>query len=216
MDDHERDETPATAELVAEFVNTRQLPGSFDGGRQVREELSTPSALARWFQKRGLLAAGATVSEAELRWAIEVREALRELLEANNGLPARSAGVETLNRAARGAHVQLTFRPDGRAALVAYASGVDAALGRLLAAAAASQAEGGWERLKACRNEDCLWAFYDHSKNRSATWCCTNCGNLMKARAYRRRRAARHKEAAHDIATNQTDLPGSRDPTAHS
>ena len=26
-------------------------------------------------------------------------------------------------------------------------------------------------RLKPCRNHDCRWLFYDHSTNRSGTWC---------------------------------------------
>jgi len=52
--------------------------------------------------------------------------------------------------------------------------------------------EGTWPRLKACANDTCQWAFYDISKNRSGRWCTMDaCGNLMKARAYRRRRAAR-------------------------
>ena len=40
------------------------------------------------------------------------------------------------------------------------------ALGRLLAIAAAAIADGTWTRLKACRAEDCRWAFYDHARNR--------------------------------------------------
>jgi len=63
-----------------------------------------------------------------------------------------------------------------------YASG-------LLAAVADSQAAGSWERIKACAAEDCQWAFYDHSRNRSRAWCTMEvCGNRAKTRAYRARR----------------------------
>ena len=49
--------------------------------------------------------------------------------------------------------------------------------------------DGTWERLKACPADDCHWAFYDHSKNRSGTWCTMDvCGNRAKVRAYRERR----------------------------
>jgi predicted RNA-binding Zn ribbon-like protein len=49
-------------------------------------------------------------------------------------------------------------------------------------------ADGTWHRLKACRQ--CAWAYYDYSKNRSATWCSMAiCGNRTKTRAYRRRRS---------------------------
>jgi predicted RNA-binding Zn ribbon-like protein len=45
-----------------------------------------------------------------------------------------------------------------------------------------------WERLKACRAEDCRWAFLDDAKNHSRAWCSMKvCGNRAKARAYRER-----------------------------
>ena len=53
-----------------------------------------------------------------------------------------------------------------------------------------AEAEGTWERLKACRNEDCRWAFYDVSKNRSGSWCdMAVCGARHKMRAYRKRKS---------------------------
>jgi predicted RNA-binding Zn ribbon-like protein len=48
--------------------------------------------------------------------------------------------------------------------------------------------DGSWERIKACGNPDCRWAFYDNSKNHSGRWCeMASCGNRMKARAFRER-----------------------------
>jgi predicted RNA-binding Zn ribbon-like protein len=39
-----------------------------------------------------------------------------------------------------------------------------------------------------CAAEDCRWAFYDRSRNRSRTWCSMEeCGNRAKARSYRAR-----------------------------
>jgi predicted RNA-binding Zn ribbon-like protein len=47
---------------------------------------------------------------------------------------------------------------------------------------------GTWERLKVCRDDECRWAFYDHSKNARGAWCTMRvCGNRAKARAYRER-----------------------------
>jgi predicted RNA-binding Zn ribbon-like protein len=44
--------------------------------------------------------------------------------------------------------------------------------------------------LKICTNDECQWAFYDHSRNRSGAWCTMAvCGNRMKGRAFRRRQA---------------------------
>jgi predicted RNA-binding Zn ribbon-like protein len=60
---------------------------------------------------------------------------------------------------------------------------------RLLVVAVGAASEGTW-RLKVCRNEGCLWAFYDGSKNRSGSWCTMDvCGSRAKMRAYRRRKS---------------------------
>ncbi len=70
-------------------------------------------------------------------------------------------------------------------------SGVDAALGTVLAAAFAAMADGTWRRLKACPGERCGWAFYDRSPSASATWCSMQvCGGRAKARSYYARRSA--------------------------
>ena len=82
----------------------------------------------------------------------------------------------------------LRFGPDGAVSLQPQAGGVDGALGRLLAIVQGAIAEGTWGRLKVCRQHTCQWAFYDHSKNRSGSWCRMElCGNRVKARAYRSR-----------------------------
>jgi predicted RNA-binding Zn ribbon-like protein len=70
--------------------------------------------------------------------------------------------------------------------LAPQAAGVDGALGRILAIVHEAMSAGTWHRLKACRQ--CAWAYYDYSKNQSATWCSMAiCGNRTKTRAYRRR-----------------------------
>jgi len=52
-------------------------------------------------------------------------------------------------------------------------------------------ADGTWSRLKVCANEACGRVFHDGSRNRSGRWCSmATCGNRMKSRAYRRRRAS--------------------------
>ena len=78
---------------------------------------------------------------------------------------------------------------DSRFDLVPDESGVTGALSRMLAVAYTAMADDTWQRLKACRYDSCHWAFYDHSKNRSRSWCSMKvCGNRAKARAYRERR----------------------------
>ena len=70
------------------------------------------------------------------------------------------------------------------------ATGVDGALAELLGISARAVADGTWERFKACPRDVCRWAFYDRSKNRSKKWCdMDSCGNVEKARSYRKRHA---------------------------
>ncbi len=114
------------------------------------------------------------------------------MLVAHNGggsVPAQAS--RTLDDAARRARLRLHFDDDGGASLVPEAAGVDGALGRLVAIVHDSIAQGTWSRLKACREHECEWAFYDHTKNRSGAWCSMQvCGNRAKARAFRERQAA--------------------------
>ena len=177
-----RKPAPGDLVLVQGFVNSLDL-------MEDREDLPDPSALGGWLAHYGLMAAGATVSEADYRQAIRVREAIRAVLVAKNGGDPDPAAVETLNAAAKTAELLVRFDDAGGAELVPVRGGVDGAIGRLLAIVEHSQADGTWERFKGCPDHNCEWAFYDWSKNRSATWCSMeSCGNRAKARAYRERR----------------------------
>ena len=148
------------------------------------EFLPDATALRAWLQARALLSSRKPVSPADLARTLELREALRALLVANNdGRP--SADLDVLNRVANRARLGVHFGERG-IELVSRAKGVDRALGEILTVVAAALGDGSWERLKACRN--CRWAFYDYSRNRSATWCSMQlCGNRLKTRSYRRR-----------------------------
>jgi predicted RNA-binding Zn ribbon-like protein len=158
---------PEPLRLVQQFVNTVNLERGDEW-------------LAAWFEDQGVKPASRELDEAR-----EIREALRELLYANNGQRLESEPVATLNRAAARAGLTVDF---GRGELTPQAGGSAGALGRVLAAAFLSMADGSWRRLKACRNHGCRWAFYDESRNRSARWCSMQlCGNRTKTRAYRAR-----------------------------
>ncbi|UJW36456.1 CGNR zinc finger domain-containing protein [Saccharothrix sp. AJ9571] len=68
----------------------------------------------------------------------------------------------------------------------------DTAVGAILAAAARLSLLGDFGRIKICPADDCLWAFYDRSRNRSRSWCSmSSCGNREKARAWRQRTTPR-------------------------
>jgi predicted RNA-binding Zn ribbon-like protein len=55
-----------------------------------------------------------------------------------------------------------------------------------------AQRDGTWARLKACRNPDCHWAYYDRSHAGRGAWCdMAVCGNRIKNRNLRTRRSGR-------------------------
>jgi predicted RNA-binding Zn ribbon-like protein len=169
------------AELVVDFVNTAELD-------EDRDDVATPDALAGWLSSEHLAPAGTVVAPTEHAQVIAVREAIRDLLGTHNGLAVdEAAATAVLDEAARRVGLGVRFRLAG-AALEPAGTGAGAGLGRILAAVAATMADGTWERLKACRDETCRWAFLDTAKNRSRAWCSMrSCGNRAKVRAYRDR-----------------------------
>jgi predicted RNA-binding Zn ribbon-like protein len=175
---------PGRLARVQEFVNTIDVEDGID-------QLADPGRLRAWLAGRELLASGARLGGADLQRAVELREALRSLLRANAGHGLDPEAVATLNRVGRDARLLVHVGGDGRASLEPEPGGVEQAVARLLAIVYTAMTDGTWARLKACRNDECQWAFYDHSKNRSGRWCTMEeCGNAMKARTYRSRRSA--------------------------
>jgi predicted RNA-binding Zn ribbon-like protein len=171
------------SDLIIDFVNTVDLRPSDEG-------LATPAQLAGWLVAHKLLGDGEKATKSELDEALSVREALRDLLAAQNGIETDvAAATAVLDEAACRARLTLRFST-GEAALEPAVGGVRGAVGRLLAEVSAGMADGTWARMKACRADDCRWAFLDTAKNRSRAWCSMqSCGNRAKANAYR----ARHK-----------------------
>jgi predicted RNA-binding Zn ribbon-like protein len=169
---------------VMEFVNTVH----FDLGL-VEEHLDSPAALSAFLAEHGLGKVDAR--PADLRRATELREALRAVMQANNGAPLDAAAIDVLNRAAARAKVVAAFDDNASWSVEPTAGGVDRAFGQMLAAVFRAMSDGSWERVKACGNPDCRWSFYDGSKNHSGRWCdMASCGNRMKARAFRERARA--------------------------
>ncbi len=176
---------PVTSpELIEAFVNTLHK----HSGRPDEDLLATPSGLTAWLKQHELLGEGSAGSD-DLRRVRELREALRSLLLAHNGVELEQQPAwEIVDAVARRARLELRFRT-GAPELVAVTRGLDAALGEIARAVNDAIIDGSWLRLKACRAPDCEWAFLDTAKNQSRAWCSmSSCGNREKARAFRQRR----------------------------
>jgi predicted RNA-binding Zn ribbon-like protein len=176
---------PGQLELVREFVNTRDV-------EQGTDELEADAT--GWLADRGLPGPDDALPAEDRERLVAVREALRQLLLANNsGDAPPGEALATLNEQSAEAALGLRFDAEG-AELVSSCGGVDSSIAHLLAIVHESMHDGTWRRLKTCPADDCQWAFYDHSRNRSGTWCdMAECGNRAKARSYRARHQAESK-----------------------
>lgn len=175
---------PGPLAIVQGFVNTRNVMHGYD-------LLEDVGGAGMWLAERGLMEGDVPLTEEARTRLVEFREGLRGLLLAHNG--GRVEGnVEVLNELAEDALLRLRFDGRGTPGLLAAGSGgaSSGVIARLLAAAVGSSSGGTWRRLKACRNEGCMWAFYDGSRNHSGSWCTMDvCGSRAKMRAYRQRKS---------------------------
>lgn len=177
----DRPPAPEPLELVRQLVNTFDVESGED-------ELADAGSVQSWLVDHELLDRAVRLRPADQRRVVEFREALRALLLANNGVPLERDAVDVLNSVAERSPLEASFDLSGTIGVTGRSGGLDGALGRVMAVVVQAVADGTWTRLKACREDECQWAFYDHSRNRSGQWCVMAvCGNRNKARSYRER-----------------------------
>lgn len=170
--------TPREIELVRSFVNTIE---SEDGA----EQLGSPTELRDWMVANDRVPPGTAVTAPQLDLALRLRAALRAELSAHGGGAPEGAVGPDLDAVCADLPVRAVCSDDG---LAPCGSGVTAGLAEIAAAAARARIKGSWRRLKICPADDCRWAFYDTSRNRSRRWCSMEvCGNRNKVRAFRDR-----------------------------
>jgi len=176
-----RQPAPGRLAILQDFVNAHfaEAPEA-DRDRPVEP-------LSAWLAHHRLPYRG-SLSRRETAALLGARDALRSLLEAHHGgQRLRPAELRDINALAGRSPLRLEFDAIG-APTMAPADGE--AVAALLAIVGEAAAAGTWARLKICRADDCRWAFYDASRNRSGAWCSmSDCGNRAKARSFR----ARHR-----------------------
>jgi predicted RNA-binding Zn ribbon-like protein len=166
--------------VVQSFVNTWEGDSGVD-------LLDDPVEGPRWLQRAGL----AHGSDVDLAMAREIRESVRALLVQNSGGEAAGPDhLRSLQALARRTSLRPVVRDDGGVDIQADGDGWPGLVALLLIIRDA-QRDGSWERLKACRNPDCRWAYYDRSHASRGAWCdMAVCGNRIKNRALRARRSS--------------------------
>jgi predicted RNA-binding Zn ribbon-like protein len=173
-----RPKAPGRLELVQRFLNTwnHDLPPDWD-------RLGTRQKAQAWLRQHGLVRPPTRISTADAARLRALREAIRSLVVANLDGEIDAASATTLRTESSTSELAVTIDEKGRTRLEANQPGVDGAVAILLGIVHEAQLTGEWSRFKACRQ--CEYAFFDRSKNRSATWCAMSiCGNRAKNRAH--------------------------------
>jgi predicted RNA-binding Zn ribbon-like protein len=180
--DDESKPAPGPLARIQALVNTVELP---DGPDRLMGDDAKP-----WLMTNGLLSANADLGADDLALVRGVREGLRAMLVHNAGgpIPSQSA-FAPLRQVAGDGTARADFDDGGGVMLTAAGDTVSGRLVELLLIIRDAQRDGTWERLKACGNDECQWAFYDRSRNHGGTWCdMSSCGNKLKNREFRARK----------------------------
>jgi predicted RNA-binding Zn ribbon-like protein len=160
------------ADLVVAFLNTLDVEAGTD-------QLATAAQWATWLSGQGLAASFPEPDGAELEQARALRHDLRARAGGERCAEVRSVGI------------QVALTADGAVELSASSP-----VGLVAAAVAKVAIERRLDRVKICPADDCRWAFYDTSRNRSRQWCSMEvCGNRAKARSHRERATAPEESA---------------------
>lgn len=175
---------PDPLSLVQALVNTLNRIRGYD-------LLDDPGSARWWFSTVAPDLDAGSVATAEVASLRRLREALRALLRSQtDGTPIPPADRAALEDAAARRPLTLGFDDRGIPGVRAAAAADPAAAleARVLATLPAAASDGTLQRLKACANPDCEWAFYDTSRSRSGNWCVMNlCGARSKMSRYRDR-----------------------------
>lgn len=170
----------ADVSLVLDFLNTLDVEDDTDVLRSVADWHA-------WAHAREL-------TPGPPEEAVRARRVLREAAGAPSGDTATTSDTPPGSQDEPRIPVDVAFRlsPSADPQLVA-----DDAVSAVFTAAMRLAVLGDWRRIKICPADDCLWAFYDESRNRSRTWCSMQvCGNRVKARTFRKRTGSSGDEDA--------------------
>src|SRR3954469_7371822 len=138
----DRPPAPEPLDVIRQLVNTLDIESGTD-------ELADAASTKAWFVARDLITASTKWTAADQRRVVELREALRALLLANNGEPLAPEAVDVLNSVASHSPLEARFDATGAIAVSGRDGGVDGALGQLMAVVVQAVADDTWPRLKA-------------------------------------------------------------------
>jgi predicted RNA-binding Zn ribbon-like protein len=165
---------PGGLETVRRFVNTQNCENGAD-------LLANSNSVADWLTDEGFT--GVTrVTTAQATAVRELRGTVRAAI-----VSAFGSAAEDLGDLATRVPIVASFGLEPK--LTPTGTGYQRFVGQILIEVFEAQRAGTWRRLKACQH--CMWTYYDHSKNQSASWCADGaCGGRARAKNYRARQRA--------------------------
>ena len=172
-------------DLCLEFVNTRYWRGQ----AAPTETLKAPEDLVAWLAANGGPRNVKPATPREFERALELRETLHRLFDAQaqDKSPA-GRDLDALNAALSAAPSRTTLKRERGA----YGWDVDVKSGTALALLAPILWTAGdlltghrLDRVRRCANPECGWLFLDDSRAGKRRWCSMqSCGNRAKARRH--------------------------------
>lgn len=178
---------PIAGALCLDFANTVDW---HDSDHPV-ELLDRADCLSAWAHMVG--EAGIEADDADLRCAVELRDALWSIFRAttrDDPLPTVALAVLNRNLELTPGHRRLAISGGQVTWSDRAIRGIDGLLARIAGSAAALLTEpSDLARVRMCEGEGCGWLFLDSSRGARRRWCSMqSCGNRAKARAHYHRK----------------------------
>ena len=180
-------------ELIwTDFLNSHWH--DWKGGGRSEDRLDKPDWVAGFAAQRQLPVTSAP-TPAELAALKELRSLIQGMAQAlaAGGAPA-DGDLERLNHVLASGPLTRRIAPaEGGYSqeFVPLRQDWAQATAEIAASFAQTLATGEGARIRMCENPDCLWFFYDDTRNRTKRYCDDKlCGNLMKVRRFRARKKA--------------------------
>ncbi len=173
--------------LWTDFCNSEWR--DWRGSGRITDRLQDPEFLAEFLKARHL-AAPVPPLPTDMEALLALRSFLRRMGQtlAEGRVPA-DEDRQLINNVMSAGPVfrQLSASEEGhRLDLVPLHQGWPSVMAEIAASFAQTLARGESNRVRICDNPDCMWIFYDDTRNRTKRFCDDKlCGNLMKVRRFR-------------------------------
>jgi len=191
--------------LWDDFMNSVHRDWRGDG--KIDDRLDDAEWIRKWLDKHSF--ADFPLPDAG---QVESLKAFRELLYRLaqafvDGVPPVGSDLRELNGTMAAGHVvrSLEMVEGGRYVLELQPTerNWESAKAEIAASFARTLSEGEPSRIRFCDNPNCLWVYYDDTRNRSKRYCDDKlCGNLMKVRRFRARKKAEAAAASSNRETS--------------